>query len=321
MRIFGSSKPKTTAPVIGSPVVSRPGATQTATRTYEQRLTDFHPSLRTFLDRVWRARGNISLDSRDAGMNTIYGFYAGNAPDFKYNSKIMLDFWKRLNDVVDPYNVVTQDHPKVDLTDINVEVHGRDLWDEFFHTFNDTQDDTTTTRVYVNAPDDKHALKIFEKIIYHFQDDRRVWEAKIAGPGCNRLDRIVAYCNNKEAANQLVEVLKGYAREKPHYFGPTLPPLVVPAAPGIGTADEPPGIEIHDGQGDRHSYGGFHSTLCWIALRSIPNVRTSTEPRAFLDNYLYTLRLLRIDPMVPSSMPEKVALEQYYHTVISRQPK
>jgi hypothetical protein len=82
---------------------------------------------------------------------------------------------------------------------------------------------------------------------------------------------------------------------------------------GVGSADEQPEIPFVDADHQEGSFGSFYAALVWLALKTTPNLRSAdAEPRHFLDNVLYSLRLLQIDPKRPSVFPAKEALEAWY---------
>jgi hypothetical protein len=112
-----------------------------------------------------------------------------------------------------------------------------------------------------------------------------------------------------------VGLLKQAAKQHPDWFIDSLPPLVKREDKGIGSADNPPKIEIVKGK-DRHSFGSFYATLAWLALKTTPNLRVAAkaEPRHMLDNVLYCMRLLRISPNDPQQFPAKDAIESWYQT-------
>ncbi len=111
--------------------------------------------------------------------------------------------------------------------------------------------------------------------------------------------------------------LKGTAHDHESWFSNSLPPLIRREGRGIGSADEPPEIEIFTGRGDRHSYGSFYSALIWVALKNTPNVGSrNADGRHMLDNLLFSLRVLRVDPRNPQHFPEASALEDWYRTSV-----
>jgi len=154
-------------------------------------------------------------------------------------------------------------------------------------------------------------------IVAQFSSLAGLWEVKTCGPGAQRLDTIVAYLYDDASRDALVSLLKVTAASKPANFSDPLPPLVKSEATGIGSADEPPAIEIFKGGGTVHSYGSFFSTLIWVALKNTPQLGTpNADGRHMLDNLLYSLRVLRVDPRNPQRFPEASTLEQWYRAML-----
>jgi hypothetical protein len=243
---------------------------------------------------------------------------------YKFMPDLLKVFIEKLQRAAGPYEGMVQEleMPLGDVGEVQLAMHGNELWTEFFHIFNDTRSTVTTTRVYCNVPKTGHALQVMDLITDEFQEDREIIEAKVAGPGEIRDDRIVGYCASNRSAERLAGVLAECAKTNPGCFVDKLPPLVKRVSPGIGIADEPPGVEIHAGQGARHSFGTFYSTLCWIALKSTPNVREkNADGRHFLDELTFSMRMLQINPLMPYRFPAKPQLEQYYREVVLRQSK
>jgi hypothetical protein len=289
-------------------------------RPFAQRLNDFGPELGAFLGRVWQGRALISLTDFDLGTNAIYGLYSGNTANRAYNSAELGRFIKSLRNLARNFTVHVQsfDRPLSDFSDAMVRVNGRDLWDDFFHVLaSPSPSRQIRNRVYVHAANAPASLQLMTAIVGQFGNNNGLWEVKTAGPGATRLDTIVAYHYDANSRDALVQMLIQLSQSHAGLFVDMLPPLVKRAGPGIGTADEPPAIEIFRNGGTRHSFGSFFSTLCWVALKNTPKVNTpAADGRHMLDNMLYSLRLLRVDPKNPQEFPEAGALEAWYQAQV-----
>jgi hypothetical protein len=307
---------------------------QSSTRTFEQRLKDFSPELGGFLGKVWEKRKTVDLDDID-GTWDIYALYSAGKDDRKYSFKELKTFLADLAKIAGKYDVEIQQLVDKDkktrtiksLSPADRKANGPFLWTAFYHAICKDEPKGTVARVYVHAASTKASLELMTTIIGEFGKNKGLWEAKTCGPGSNRLDTIVAYFYDEESAKSLVEVLKGVQAKKKELFIDKLPPLVKRDAPGIGTAGEPPAIEVdihtrHIIDNDdptgfkdptRHSFGSFFSTLCWIALKETPKVdKDDADGRHMLDNVLQSLRLLEIDPVKAHRFPANAKLEQWY---------
>jgi hypothetical protein len=282
-------------------------------RSFEQRLTDFAPELGAFLNQVWNARATIDLTDYDVGSDTIYGMYSGETPDRPYDAKKLAVFVDQLKSVAGTHTILCQalNATLNVMSDAQISFYGHDLWIEFFHVFSPSQASPPLYRLYVHATNWPAGIEIMKVIIGQYSALPSLAEAKIVGPGSLRLDTIVAYlCDEGERA-KLIEVLVKMAKARPDLFADALPPLVKRESLGIGTTDEPPKVEIKAGR-LRHSFGSFYSNLIWVALKATPQVKTTTaDPRHMLDNVLYSLRLLGVDPRNPTRFPDASALQAW----------
>jgi len=282
-------------------------------RSFEQRLADFAPELGSFLNKVWRSRSAIDLQRHDVGSGQIYGMYSGTTPDRPFNADKLLTFVAQLKAVAGHYNIKCQALGRTlgDLNKSEICVYGPTLWTDFFHVFSQSRMATVRNRLYVHATNWSSGLEIMRVIIGKYSSNRGISEAKICGPGSKRLDTIVAYLVDEASRNTLMSDLMIAAKRRPALFADSLPPLIKRVAPGIGTSNEPPEIEIEKGK-TRHSFGSFYSSLIWVALKETPQVATpNADPRHMLDNMLYSLKLLRVDPRDPTCFPDAAALEQW----------
>jgi hypothetical protein len=298
------------------------------TRGFEDRLKDFGPELGPFLKAVWEDRANLKNKSDRDARDRIYAMYSGNAQAVAFDEATLADFITRLRRLVkhspgceihcqgmDPKNLD-------DYDDIAIDIQGHDLWNTFFHVI-DTQrassHNETTARVYVHAINWASGLEIMKRIVGEFGKNTGLWEVKTAGPGEKRLDTIVAYFYDSASRDALVQFLVDMEVRHPGWFAVGLPPLVKQRGKGIGSADEPPQIKLVRGGDRRHSFGSFYAAIFWLALKTTPNLLApKEEPRHFLDNVLYSLRLLQVNPADPQQFPAKSVLEAWYKNAFVR---
>jgi hypothetical protein len=287
---------------------------------FEKRLADFGPELGAFLGKVWKARAKIDLANFEEGMWDIYGMYSGSTSQAPFKLAVLKKFVAGLKKLAGKYAISPQSgvNGGVNLSafdDVAITVYAGDLWGDFFHVLaSPAPAKDIRARVYVHASSPDASLEIMKVIVGQFGvKDSGLWEVKTCGPGAVRLDTIVAYLYDEASASKLVALLNETAAKKKAWFIDKLPPLVKNEGPGIGSADEPPELEIYKGQGDRHSFGSFFSTLCWIALKTTPNVlEKEADGRHLLDNMLYSLRLLEVDPAKPQRFPAAKKLAAWY---------
>lgn len=288
-------------------------------RSFDERLKDFGPELGNFLARVWKARATIDTSQFDVGVDQIYEMYSGSSADRRFKMSKLDKFLRQLRLVAGSHTVYCQSlQTSLNLSSKFIKVHRWTLWVEFFHVLSSPQPaQSIRTRVYIHATNPLASLEILQRIVGQFGLVAGLWEVKTCGPGSRRLDTIVAYLYDTASRDALISVLLNLAKTKADLFTDPLPPLVKREGVGIGSADEPPAIEVYEGGGDRHSFGSFFSTLAWVALKNTPELRTpKADGRHMLDNMLYSLRLLRVDPRNPQRFPQASALEQWYLTSV-----
>jgi hypothetical protein len=285
--------------------------------TFQQRLSDFGPELRSFLERVWNARRTIDVLNYKIGSDQIYAMYSGKAPDGSYDPTRLMMFVAQLKNLAQPYSIKCQEYGKFlgSMPDSEISLAGRELWIDFFHVASLAKWRPERFRLYVHAANWAAGLEIMKIIVgqYRSAQGRGLTLAKICGPGARRLDTVVAYSTDEESRAALIEVLLKRANVHSGWFIDSLPPLTKRVAAGIGSTDEPPsGIEVIKDH-PRLSYGSLYSGLIWVALKETPNLTTDkADGRHLLDNVLYSLRLLRVDPLDPTRFPEAQVLEQWY---------
>ena len=282
-------------------------------RPFQQRLNDFGPELGAFLGRVWQRRDNINLRNFDNGVDGIYDLYSGVDRARRYQRAQLVSFVRGLRRAAQQYPIYPQgfDDALSAFNDAAIRVYGRDLWTDFFHVLSSPRPARQIrSRVYVHSANATASIVLMQTIVGQFGRNMGLWEAKTAGPGSERLDTIVCYLYDKASGDALVQTLLTVANSQ---FADSLPPLVKRVGRGIGVADEPPAIEIYRSGGTRHSFGSFFSSLCWIALKTTPKIGTrDADGRHMLDNMLFALRTLRVDPGNPQQFPDAGALEAWY---------
>lgn len=298
-----------------------PKINQSAIRSFDQRTRDFGPELGAFLRRAWAKRTLVNISDYKQGSNTLYGFYSGNSRLRRFNLDELKQFIKVLKKAAGRNRISCQILQKLltDLSDAEIEVNCHVLWQEFYHVVHKSTGQKTVARAYVHAANAYAALKLMESMITRFGRYKGFWEVKTAGPGATRLDTIVAYFYDYESRDAMIEYLKSGVSKYPGLFADSLPPLVKREARGIGSAGEPPAVQVLKGERDRFSFGSFWATLIWVAFKATPDFATKADGRHMLDNLLYSMRLLGIDPGNPQTFPEKDRLETWWKTVKVRE--
>ncbi|MBF0546559.1 MAG: hypothetical protein HQM08_19085 [Candidatus Riflebacteria bacterium] len=287
---------------------------------FEKRLADFGPELGDFLGKVWNDRAKIDLKDFKTGTYTVYGYYSGtDKPDLPFDETVLNKFLDDLQKLAGKNSIFAQ-VLRMAVNKLNASqkaVQGNTLWHDFFHVLSSKDPSKKIcNRIYVHTADPEATIEVMKIIVGQFGKNKGLWEVKTAGPGAVRKDTIVAYLYDDASAKSLADLLNKTATKKPKLFIDELPPLVRRDGPGIGSAGEPPAIELFKKEGNRHSFGSFYSALIWIALRTTPNVSNSkADGRHFLDNMLYSLRLLGIDPVNPQEFPNAESLEKWYKSV------
>ncbi len=287
-------------------------------RSYQDRLRDFGGGLGRFLDTVWNDRVNIDIGSYNRGRNQIYKLYIGNPRIEDVNLAELKAFIRQLCQIGAGYKITVQKmkpHLLVHYHDADIDMQCHKLWKAFFHVCYSPGEHEGVARAYVHAVNWRAGLNIMDFIIQQFGRNPDLYEVKTAGPGHTRLDTIVAYFYYRDSRDALVRMLIDEERRFPGWFAEGLPSLVRREGKGIGSADEQPNIPFYDADEMESSFGSFYSAIIWHALRNTPNLLAQGEdPRHFLDNMLYSLRLLQIDPQNPSVFPAKDDLEAWYNT-------
>jgi hypothetical protein len=68
-----------------------------------------------------------------------------------------------------------------------------------------------------------------------------------------------------------------------------------------------------------HSVGTFYSALAWLALTNTPDLdNPAADGRPMLDNVLYSMRIMRVDPRHPDHIPDGALLEQWFQEWMQR---
>jgi hypothetical protein len=310
-------------------------ADQDPSRGFEQRLIDFGPELGPFLGTAWNNRGTVDLNSALWGVNTLYILYSGpDAAPVPYNKANMTSFANRVKGLAAGKSTWIQSVSYLkgfeDMNAATILVLGRALWRTFFHVSSGGST-AVNKRVYVHCATMDAGLSLMTKAVGWMSSIQGFRSIKIAGPGSiNRNDTIVAYVSDGPSQTALVQKFQDTAKTESGLFADGLPSLVKQVGRGIGTADEPPEMRILPKGKSNFSYGSFYATLIWLALKTTPGLggtpklpagptgaSSSTtsggEPdgRHFLDNMLYILRTLQIDPKNQDSFPARAQLEAF----------
>ncbi len=283
-------------------------------RSFNERLSDFGPELGPFLSSVWNDRANLNLQEANTGISQLYARYSGVENRVAYDDGEMDLFLKSLTHLAGTYKVSCQKARKylTDIQDSDLPI----LWTDFFHVLAGGEKKTNRFRVYAHASSWRASMEIMTAIVATY-GKLGISEVKTCGPGSLRLDTIVAYLYDEDSQTKLVGIVSNL---DPSYFTDSLPALVKRVGAGIGTADNPAKIAVIKERGTRFSFGSFYCTLIWLALKTTPNViQPNAEARHFLDNLLFSMRALKIEPSNPQSFPAAAELEAWYKKSVAKQ--
>jgi hypothetical protein len=290
-------------------------------RSFDDRLRDFAPELASFLRQAWNQRSGVASGAID-----LYDLYTGDAASTKVSYEELKNFIKRLSAIHPPASIFVQDYPQYGdftaldtLTGGEIKMHRHVLAQTFYHCMGARG--SALHRIYVHATGVRSGLDILQEVVGQFPRLPGICEAKIGGPAAiGRADTIVIYFSTQEASDELLAALKDLHKRLAGAFAPGVPALVKEVAPGIGTTSEPPKIEILPGGGSRHSFGSFYCDLISTAIKNVPNIQSATvDGRHMLDNLLWSLRLLGIEPRDHLAFPERDKLEAYQQA-LQRKP-
>ncbi len=288
------------------------------TQSFETRLRrDFNSEMSNFLLRAWAARRRVNLIDAEAGMWNLYDLYSAPERSHRYSRRTLLSFMRDLNQAAGGKKIIAQKLGTVSgASEAVLALNGMALWCEFFHVPNPDSVGDVSRRVYVNSATARAGVRIMRRLILLFPALPGFSNVKTCGPGAIRPDKIVAYMVDEKTRTAVLARLKQMTTSHAGWFTDELPSLVKRVDPGIGIADEPPAVELYRGEGARHSFGSFYSTLVWVALKTTPNVSNDrADPRHMLDNLLFSFRALRISPKFSHSFPERGAIEAWVKAV------
>lgn len=282
-------------------------------RSFEDRLGDFAPELASFLRQVWAQRAAVVGNALD-----LYDLYSGTSDCKRISLDELQQFFSKVRSILPPASIFVQDYPRPQeftalstLTSSEIKLHRHALAARFYHFIN--APGNAFHRIYVHSQDLGSGLEIIDEVVSYFSRIPGILEAKIIGPAITgRADTIVIYLDSPEASDELLAKLLEFHKCRGGSFAPGVPALVKEVVPGIGTSSEPPKFEIQTGGGTRHSFGTFYCDLIYIALKNTPNVGSPTaDGRHLLDNLLWSLRLLGIQPRDHLAFPDRDKLEAY----------
>jgi hypothetical protein len=161
-------------------------------------------------------------------------------------------------------------------------------------------------RVYIHLapPLAESGIAVLKVLVPKLRTVPGFQKVKMFGPleGLGRNDSIVVYCSDRESQKEIANSARAL---KPHLFQADLPRLVKPVCPGVGVADEPPGVPVFQGDDDKQSFGKFLSKLIWLAW----NHNELGTDEEFLRLMLIALRVARIDPMKPHKHSRRAEVE------------
>lgn len=283
-------------------------------RTFEERLADFSPELNRFIRVAWSNRMAIDLQHATQGADQLYHLYRGHIGGRQLDRQALQLFLDRMVNLAAGRHTFVQGGGEVtsldDLADPDVLVSHRKLWKAFYHV---GQGHGATKRVYVHATDMAAGLRLMEAAAGWLDEIPGFLKIKICGPGAiDRNDTIVAYLDDQWAQAELVRRFEAMLRQVPGLVADRLPPTVRRVGVGLGIADEPPEFHVYNADKGKHSFGEFYASILWLALSTTPDCKLPTaDGRHLLDNVLYVLRSLGVNPQVPHEFPDRERLVEF----------
>jgi hypothetical protein len=268
-------------------------------------ITDFDPTLKGWLETIWRDRHMILMEGRtkggDEGMWQIYDRY--NVPgDRAVSDPDFLAFIQECRTIAATTGFVVK--PQT----------GKEVPDDFYHFERASHRQKVTAgavsmndRIYVHTKDPvtTHALPLAKLLLEMAKDYDGLVKLKVAGPGmpAARKDTIVIWLQHEYAIQFVLKRMK-QTDFTSHYGGDT-PPGIKVVVPGLGFGKEPPEIDanhpVAQGSGGEtnHSYGTYLASGIFLALRSTPHPLTLEK---FLDRLLAVFRDIGVDPKKPQEI-------------------
>jgi hypothetical protein len=291
---------------------------QTAERTFEQRLSDFSPELGRYLAKAWDQRLFVHLGDARKGRQQLYALYCrgeGKRLDTDYNHILLGKFFDRLKEIARGRKSWVQEASDRNLPsqfdaldDAAAEQAPGFYWNAFYHV----GAAGAIKRVYVHCPTIHAALDVMASAVPWLDQIPGFIQIKVCGPGgMSRHDTIVSYQTTAEAQAEVLQRLQALTHEKPWLVCDGLPDIVRRVDRGLGTADNQPKVKVTAEDRRAQSVGDLYAMLAWTALKSTPNVAQpmKADGRHFLDNMLFLLRSLQVDPLNPSQFPARNELE------------
>jgi hypothetical protein len=186
-----------------------------------------------------------------------------------------------------------------------------EAWDAFYHFMAPNPCDVRR-RVYVHAKNTQSGLVILQTVVnaLHTPRGQGVHEAKIAGPGAQRLDTVIVYCRDDHTAEAMLALLRGVDAG---HFRRGVPAGTREVSNGVSVADQPSPLEVWETfQSGRLqaieavSFGDFYAKVIHMALGyPDPRLPDAHQPKeadslqALEENVKAALTVCGVDPETP----------------------
>lgn len=264
----------------------------------------FNDQLGPLIRSVWDAEKRLRRSARVVGgrltrtyltADDIYGLYGQSARLTHVDLPRLRGFFDELQRIRSKRgtNTVVQTDVFRRFADIHAIITGPDQtrareeaeesWDAFFH-FVGSAEIPVTRRVYVHARNQAAGLAILEAVVDRLDTPagEGVFEVKIAGPGAQRLDTVIVYCRDDQAAQRMLQLLGTLDQS---HFAAGVPAGTRETSTGVAVGDEPGDLEMWDSGAPQPvaavSFGDFYSRLVHMALGypdpRLPPQRQPTE--------------------------------------------
>lgn len=296
---------------------------QRAQRSFESRFADFSPELSRFLRQAWNRRTAVDYIDPARGIEALYQLYSGPTGFRAFDEQELLGYVQRVMAIgAGRHTHLQGTWPWVPFDHIidhgQWQLSRHFLWITFYWIGDPL---SATKRVYIHALHAHAALTLLAACADWLDEIPGFLAIKVTGPGdMNRADTLVAYLYDDGAQAQLVERLRALVQRQAGLVGDPLPPVVRRVDRGLGVADEPPEFRVFEADDAAHSFGEAYAAIVWQALSNTPAVvLPMADGRHFLDNVLYTLRSLGVDPQRPHEFPDRERLKAFEDSLNARQ--
>ena len=294
------------------------GSTLTAAKSAADLRPQFNPELFDFLMKVHLAGGNPDVGD-------IYGDYncsllQPSEPDDNFWDGQLVILLKGLSEIGDDclyvqttatglpgrFNLKANYARYAQHTEVEDGVLALDELLFFVYWFAKENAPDSEKRVYIHLanPCAAPGIAVLKALVPKLKTVPGFDKVKMFGPsqGEDRNDNIVVYCSTAAAQKEIASIAKALP---PNLLQADIPRWVKQVAPGIGVADEPPGVELFHGDSSKQSFGKFLSKLIYLAWTHNKS-KTDFE---FLSLVRIAMETAGMDPLKPHKHSRKAEVE------------